>query len=324
MARKPGNKAAAGRLPLVIIHSGAIDEFIATLLAISADSLDLRAVIVVDADCFGVPALEIAHKIGALTKSPAKIGLSAARALNAFPWNYRTDCVRQGRIPSFNNLVAPPFNSRAGEAILASVLDDATSPVTIVITSPMTPLQLVLEDEPKRAAKIDRIIWMGGAIDVAGNLDVSTVPAPMWNAYAEWNAFWDPDAVARVFAMTKCRLTIVPLDLTNRAPVAKELIAMLAKQARTSRFSAVAFESYQLITNEPFYEMWDVVTVAVLTRPDLFEPAVDMHITVDPAYTPTAGALRRDPSGRKVDVFLAFARQDPAPFYRYVASQLDR
>ena len=52
---------------------------------------------------------------------------------------------------------------------------------------------------PGAAAKIDRLIWMAGAINVAGNLDPDTLPPGVANPYAEWNVFWDPPAVKELF-----------------------------------------------------------------------------------------------------------------------------
>ena len=47
---------------------------------------------------------------------------------------------------------------------------------------------LIIED------KIERLVWMGGTFRTAGN-----VHEPEHDGTAEWNSFWDPEAVARVW-----------------------------------------------------------------------------------------------------------------------------
>ena len=55
---------------------------------------------------------------------------------------------------------------------------------------------------------------MGGAIDVPGNLDPTATNPAVANTHAEWNAFFDPFAVA--YALQNFPdINVFPLDVTN-------------------------------------------------------------------------------------------------------------
>lgn len=67
-----------------------------------------------------------------------------------------------------------------------------------------------LDKYPHVADRIERVWWMGGALRVRGN-----VYQPHTDGSAEWNAFWDPAALAVVWN-SSVPLTLVPLDGTNK------------------------------------------------------------------------------------------------------------
>jgi inosine-uridine nucleoside N-ribohydrolase len=56
---------------------------------------------------------------------------------------------------------------------------------------------------------VDRLVWMGGAVDRPGNVD----------GIAEFNAWCDPAAVDRVLRRHAERTAIVPLDVTTQVPM---------------------------------------------------------------------------------------------------------
>jgi inosine-uridine nucleoside N-ribohydrolase len=88
---------------------------------------------------------------------------------------------------------------------IAATLSASTAPVTLVPTGPLTNIALFLARYPELAAKVERIVLMGGAIG-EGN----TTPA------AEFNIWADPEAAYRVFT-SGLDVTMVGLDVTHRA-----------------------------------------------------------------------------------------------------------
>jgi len=144
-----GTKIREGQLqsrtPIVLIHDAAIDEFISTMLLTVMPGVDLLGIIIVNADCLAVPAMEAASKLQQfLGRADIPIALSRARGWNAFPWPYRGDCVAFADIPSLQpftaKAVTPP---RDGELLLETLLAKAikeNNPLTLLMTGPMTPL----------------------------------------------------------------------------------------------------------------------------------------------------------------------------------------
>ena len=104
---------------------------------------------------------------------------------------------------------------------------------------------------------------MGGAVDVKGNLDPTTIPPAVANPHAEWNAFWDPFAVAEAFELFS-DIRLFPLDITDKAKITDAFKAALAKQAETYGLSRLVSEAYELVKDEPFYEMWNTLATCYL------------------------------------------------------------
>ena len=77
--------------------------------------------------------------------------------------------------------------------------------VVLVPVGPLTNVALLLERHPDVRDRLERIVWMGGAI-AEGNI----TPA------AEFNAFVDPEAAAIVFG-SGIPVTMIGLDVTHKA-----------------------------------------------------------------------------------------------------------
>lgn len=311
---------------VIQIHDAAIDEYMSTVLLTTMKEVNLLGIVVVNADSIAAPAMQTAWKIlSYIKRTDIPLGLSGARGLNPFPWSYRSDCVNEGKVealkPYADNPKWPPFPQ--GDQLLLKLLQEAKEPVTLLVTSPMTPLSDLLKANPSLASKIEQVVWMGGAIKVKGNLDPTTVPTPPWNPCAEWNAFWDPTSVDWVFSNTSFPITVFPLDMTDKAAITTSLLTSLANQSGKYPLSALAFQSYLLVSWEVFYDMWDVVTTCYLTRPDLFKPPTRMTLGIDTEFDDTQGCISKKKNGRAVNVIFDFA-DDGSAFYSYVLSQFKR
>lgn len=312
--------------PVVLIHDAAIDEFISSVLLTVMPGIDLLGLIVVNADCIADPAMSASSRLlQFLGRTDIPLALSRARGWNAFPWPYRGDCVSFDQLPILQpykpDVSTPPPD---GEALLAKLLHEAISadnPLTLLMTGPMTPLTDVLKTDPLLSRGVKQIVWMGGAIDVPGNLDPTTVNPAVANKHAEWNAFWDPYSVADAFAYFG-DIRMFPLDISNSAPVSSQFLQSLAEQGKTCRYSQLAYEAYSLVTDEPFYRLWDVTATCWLTRPDLYTPPTSMPLTIQ-QWGFEQGWIHKPltPGTEKLqDVYLSFSNL--AGFYQYVLQLL--
>ena len=105
--------------------------------------------------------------------------------------------------------------------------------VVLVPTAPLTNVALLLERHPDVHERIERIVWMGGAIG-EGNV----TPA------AEFNAFVDPEAAAAVFA-NGIPITMIGLDVTHKALFTREHAERLRSTGRAGRFVAELSDFFQ-------------------------------------------------------------------------------
>ena len=100
----------------------------------------------------------------------------------------------------------PEPTTQVVAAHAADVLAELIEPgVVLVPTGPLTNVALMLERHPDVRNRLERIVWMGGAI-AEGNV----TPA------AEFNAFVDPEAAAAVFE-SGIPVTMIGLDITHMA-----------------------------------------------------------------------------------------------------------
>jgi purine nucleosidase len=53
---------------------------------------------------------------------------------------------------------------------MARLLDGAAGPVTLVVTGPLTTVAAALDLAPSIEGKIAEFVWMGDALEVAGNV----------------------------------------------------------------------------------------------------------------------------------------------------------
>lgn len=318
---------AGGPESLVFIHDAAIDDFVATLLIEAMPDVALKGVVIVNADCIAEPGIEVAARVNAFMGRPdLPLGLSAARGYNAFPWEYRSDCVRLGEIdclkPYQADLPTPPPD---GDALLAQLLEEAIAAgekLSVLLTTGFTTLTDLLAARPELAQGVGRIAWMGGALDADGNLDPKTVPASIANKHAEWNVFWDPFAADRGLAELPA-MAVFPLDITDDSKITAAFMATLEAQAEQWSFSRFAWEAYTLVSDEPFYDMWDVTAALWFDAPQLFAAPETTALRVVQWGFEQGWMQRAECSARPAhDVYLRLA--EAQAFYDYLTERLAR
>ena len=212
--------ATDGTIPIVLDYSPTISDAGALLYLASEPSVELLAVTLPgtgEADCDkGVRTTVALLTLAGRPDVPVGCGRDEPLVGDRdWPDEWRDAANR------FPGVVLPSVGEtevRDAEALLTGVLSAATRPVTIVAVGPLTNLALVLDAQPALRDSIAEIVVMGGAADVAGN--VEQAPA------AEWNFYIDPEAVRRVFA-AGVPVEMVGLDATNQVPWTDELVLRL-------------------------------------------------------------------------------------------------
>ena len=309
--------------PFFLIHDGAIDELIALLLLARRPDVDLIGTSLTSADCLSEQAMEAQHRLLALVGRPdIPASLSSARAVNPFPWKYRSDCVRFVQLDALGQAppISPPYPD--GEQHLVDALESAgQGALTILATGPLTQLQLVLEHRPQLESRIREIVWMGGAVDVPGNLEPETLPGVPVGRRAEWNAFWDPFAVDWIFASTSVPLTVVPLDVSDQAHLSAEFLAGLGDAGKHSTAARLAWDAYQLVLDQPMYRLWDMTAVCFALHPEFFAEPQRAQLSVE-VWGIEQGALSRSPGGREAGLVQNFAPGGLDKMYAFIIDSL--
>jgi purine nucleosidase len=188
---------------------------------------------------------------------------------------------------------APLAAGHAVQFIVDTLLCEAAGSVTLAVTGPMTNLALALRLEPRIAARIREIVFMGGARSIGGNITAS----------AEYNIYADPHA-ARIVSESGVPLVAIGLDATHQVRANATRIAALravgtpltTAAADLMRFAGM-LDFYGL--PEPGAPLHDPCTIAYLLRPELFELApVYLGIETDSPLTrgATAVEFRLDPA----------------------------
>lgn len=318
---------------VIFIHSAAIDDFVATAVLSQMSNIEIECVLVINADCVAEPAMDVTSRVNQLLGVTAPIGLSTARGYNAFPWGYRSDCIRMGTIDVLSNYKSKwNVDMPDAETLLLNALTNATEEITVLCTGPITTLTSVLEDNPNLIEKVGDVIWMAGAVNVGGNLDggnpVTTamkIPTIIANKYAEWNVFFDPFASSKLFKMFS-NVKLFPLDITDNAKISDDFKAKLAIQAQTWLYSQFALQAYALVSDEPFYEMWNTCATTWLGQQSgIFDNPQQSQLSVDTWGNDIQGRIvsTNNPPGTNVqDVYVDFI--DINNFYTYVLQLLCR
>jgi inosine-uridine nucleoside N-ribohydrolase len=162
--------------------------------------------------------------------------------------------------PELPPATGAPVAEHAVDFIAAKLLA-ASERVTVVPIGPLTNIALLLARHPRAAARIERIVLMGGAI-AEGNV----TPA------AEFNVWADPEAAARVFA-SGLDVTMIGLDVTHRALLTADHAARLRAAGPIGAFTADLHAFYARFHSDVYgwdgAPIHDAVAVAHVIRGDV-------------------------------------------------------
>lgn len=298
-------------------QDGGVDDYLATVLLMTMENIQPLGIVVTPADCYIQPAVSATRKILDLVgRWDIPVAESTVRGINPFPTLYRRDSFIVDHLPILNERdeIQTPLAQETGQEFMVRSLLAAEQSVTLMVTGPLTTVAAALDLAPQIERKIEKIVWMGGALNVPGNVEQSLEPAQ--DGSAEWNAYWDPLAAHRVW-QTQIPLIICPLDLTNNVPVTSEFVRQLTKQ-RQYPISDLAGQCYALVVTQVYY-FWDVLATTYLAHPEFYE--LQEWETVILTSSKSQGRTKVERGGKKI---LAMNKVDKEKYYAYLLHQWAR
>jgi purine nucleosidase len=150
--------------------------------------------------------------------------------------------------------------------------------IAILAIGPLTNIALAVKQNPEIVPLIKKIIYMGGAVDVAGN----TTKA------AEFNWWFDPDAAQFVVRLPIPQV-VVPLDVTDTVFLTKTIYDRIAHPAKPTavtdvfqKLNGYGFDGKNGFENNPNYtqNIWDTLTLAYLIDPTYATQTVERYVDV--------------------------------------------
>jgi inosine-uridine nucleoside N-ribohydrolase len=248
-------------VPVLIDCDPGHDDAIAILLALASPEVEVRGITTVAGNQTLEKTTRNALKILELAgRTDIPVAAGADRPLRR---TLRTAAHVHGE-SGLDGPDLPEPSTRPIDAHAVDLLDELIEPgIVLVPTGPLTNVALLLQRHPDVRDRLDRIVWMGGAI-AEGNV----TPA------AEFNAFVDPEAAAAVFG-SGIDVTMIGLDVTHQAlftPAHAERLRGTGAAGRTVAELADFFlEFHRRLYGFEGAPIHDAVAVAHVIDPTLVE-----------------------------------------------------
>jgi purine nucleosidase/pyrimidine-specific ribonucleoside hydrolase len=171
--------------------------------------------------------------------------------------------------------------------LILELADRFAGELVVVALGPLTNLAVALERDRRRLSRVGRVVVMGGAIAVPGNVTPS----------AEFNFHVDPEAAAAVFR-SGLPLELVPLDATRQVTLRRADLAAALGRGRAPVARFIDDFTNHLFTvgdrrGEEGFALHDPLAVGVALDPSLVE-LEPFHVDVEDEGRLTRGAAVAD------------------------------
>ena len=224
---------------VIIDTDPGIDDALAVLLAMQSPELQISAITTVSGNVPVAVATRNVFRIMSLLPASYRfpVARGASKPMQKKPV-YATGFHGEdglGDLDRFQDKAGNPrypepsvtLSSRNAVEEILYQLAAAPQPITIIALGPLTNIAEAINKDRDTMSKAKRIVLMGGAIGVSGNVTPT----------AEFNIYVDPDAAGIVFN-SGIPITMVGLDVTTRVKLTAEDISAAAADhnSTVSRF----------------------------------------------------------------------------------------
>jgi len=285
---------------VIIDTDPGIDDALALLLALQSPELEVSAITTVSGNVPVDMATRNAFTVLSLLPSDRRppVATGSSKPLRKAPVFARSVHGDDGlgRLDRFHDAFGhpryppsrvSPSGRPAADEILFHVSSKPQS-LTLIALGPLTNIAEAIERDRATMARLKRIVLMGGAVTVPGNI----TPA------AEFNIFVDPHAASIVF-YAGIPLTVVGLDVTRKVRLSRETVETEVAQRQTaiSQFlcdcTSDLFDFCEEREGESSFPLHDPLAIGVAIDPS-FVTLEPIHIEVETKGEITEGMTVAD------------------------------
>lgn len=217
--------------PMIIDTDGGVDDALAIIMALNCEQIALKGITVVAGNTDLNQATSNVLRVIDIVQpqQPPLVAKGCAKPLFRSLFNaagiHGSDGL--GELSQFKNangsprypkLTVEPSSENAIDLLLKAA-EEYGKDLTIVAIGPLTNIATALQQERSTLQKIGRIVIMGGAVKVPGNIC----------AAAEFNFFVDPEA-AQIVMESGIPLTLVGLDVATKIQLSRKDVADYAQK----------------------------------------------------------------------------------------------
>lgn len=285
----PTPTAGDGRIPLIVDNDMSFDDVMAIAFLLNRPEVELIGVTVTGtgiAHCGpgARNARDLLHELGG-PEVPTACG-SEEPLGNGLPF---PDPWRDGADDMFGLGIdgVPGTPKTTAVELLTELIRGSDRPVTILATGPFTNLAEALAADPGLADGIERLVIMGGAVDVDGNATEDGGAAP-----AEWNFAADPLAVEAVWE-AGIPMVLVPLDATNDVPITRAFVDELQRDSAAGTANLVEELLLRNALSIDVDYFWDVLAAMWLVKPEVVTTE-EAGISIVPGGAEAGRSIRSD------------------------------
>ncbi|MGB1285371.1 MAG: nucleoside hydrolase [Aggregatilineales bacterium] len=251
---------------IIIDTDPGIDDAVAIFYAINSGKFDIKGLTTVFGNVeVGMATTNALKLLEIAEQTHIPVAQGAARPL-VYPYG--------GAIPHIhgddgqgNVFSAPPATQATEQTAVSFIIEQIMSQpgeITLVPIGPLTNIALALQLEPEIASNVKRVVLMGGAALVPGNV----------NPAAEANIYNDPEAAKLVFEAS-WDVTMVGLDVTHQVLMTEADLYHFSESSKATaqyigKILPVYAEFATKLGMNGLY-MHDATAITYLLNPDLFD-----------------------------------------------------
>ncbi|MBQ7351767.1 MAG: nucleoside hydrolase [Clostridia bacterium] len=163
-----------------------------------------------------------------------------------------------------------PYEEDSVEVMYKTICDSKEK-MNLIVIGPQTNIAKLIQTHPDVVSKIERIYAMIGSINGIGNV----------RPYAEFNAFFDPDAF-KIVSMSGIPMTINPMELGHNSRLKKSIFASAnAKNDIQIMIQSIIDGLYEW-RDPSLVSIFDLHTVYSIVKPELYDfVPCDVNVTLD-------------------------------------------